>query len=304
MVKIVKYNITNKFGRFGNEIITILKLIARVIKDYEETRDVMLYIQISTDTFKNFYHTIIIDPFDINPGTTSTEIHKTIDIQAIRIFYWPDDIGRNRVMNVFENHFMHIFNTPNIRTNLHPYDEQTLVVHSRAGDTIAHGKFNSSVHHSYVIYPISLVIFILCKFGYTKLVIVAEDPTFSWVTTLKERAHDINIETTIQHDRDNMVDWFHLGKSQHLLLNFSTFTLTSTFFNHDLKRLYVVPAYLPFPMRRENIPFEIVNLEIKKYIQPNRWRYDRNTHNMIINHPIDKINILTSFVSTRTDTWR
>jgi len=298
---IVVYEIRNSFGRFGNQIITIMKIISRFFATCANQDDSVLRIKIMDDAFHNFHRDITIN--DENLQKKHDNIHH-FSFTAMQIFYWNDMICTPQTIHLFKKHFDIIFSCEPVSLSVTmTADDTCLVIHSRAGDTIGNGR--RPVHRDYIVYPVSLIVFILRRYGFDKLWIVAEDPEFIWIRTLSEQIKN-DVQVTVFHDAKEFVDWSVLRQARHLLLNFSTFTLTSTFFNSSLQRLFVIPQYIPYPYHTEPLSFELVHIGIDNYVPPHRWKADNAQKHIMLNHPIDNIRVLPSDFHPphRRDTWR
>jgi len=290
----INLHIHGHYGRFGNHIIILLKLMACFLKQYPDGGHWAM-ITFDPRAFPSFNHPIRFDPFHKRISDHDVVVNKK-DYSAEKLFFVDDDITEPFLLETVRSMSESIFHFP--ATNPHPLpSDDILCVHSRSGDIAT-----SHPHSHYVVYPSSLLTFLVKKFMFKEVWIIAEDPHFHFVRHCEKELRHIGCDVRIIHHNEWWKDWLVLSHARNLVLNYSTFTMTSIFFNPCLKNLYTVPYYMPYP-RNNNLIFDKINIRIDNYIPYRNWKYNNEQKLMITNHDESFIHVINENIDFRKNPW-
>jgi hypothetical protein len=181
--------------------------------------------------------------------------------------------------------------------------EETLVIHIRSGDI-----FGSMVHEAYIQPPFSFYLKIINKFNFKDIVVITQDDLSNpCIDLLKKAIPELRIQTS-----DDMTDAGTILSARNLIIAHSSFSLCLGLASTKLKHIFIPQfditkgfysnksLFWPNIWRKtflrgtsishfQNLDCDVHLVEIVDYLPIGDWQNTEQQHNLMREHPCEKI---------------
>ena len=262
----------NWYGRFGNNIISIINVIA------------LAELTSSKVTFNINHDLLHIENLDINFKKQETD--RKISVNPLMCYHLIGDYFINLKEIIYKMHPMiakkyirpiiHELKIENIDFN------DTLVIHIRGGDI-----FNAIPHHDYVQPPLQYYERIIDSSGYSNIIILSEDNKNPCIDALIKKYNNIIFKQNIL-----LYDVHIMLNAKYIVASNSTLIYAMLMISTNIKKVYY-NSFLP-TIELEGV--SIFTYDFINYIKYGDWQNTPNQKNLMLHFPHK--NIKRIFVKT------